>query len=165
MKKIEKIKIGALVQSGKLLLSSSGQDMLNKFIADNEDCEISIIYDAERSRSSKQNAFFYGCLLPAIQKALILSGDTNPLLLDKEYVKQKIIKQQFLAVHEGTPDAYVRSTTDLSVKEFMTFCESCMEFLINIGGVIDDNVQNKYLEIIQKFHLQDLFDKKLSYNK
>lgn len=145
-----------------LMTAKSATEKINMFLDQNRDSTIDIRLSAELTRSQQQNRFWHACLLPAIQKALILSGDTNPMLLNLEYVKQNRIKPMFLSVNLGSPDFYIRSTTDLSVNEFMKFCESCMEFLINIMGALDNNVMSKYMAIIEKYHLNNAFDKKMS---
>jgi len=153
----KKIEINAICMiDGKFVFNKDSLAEVREFIKSHYPEEITIIFDADRSRSKSQNAFFHAAVLPAIQKALLDAG--VKYVEDIEYVKQVIVKKPYLTVNEGFKDEYVRSTADLTVNEFWKFLNYCIELLLNIGGSLSPDQQQQFFKIIKDFKLESTID-------
>lgn len=166
MKKKEKLEISALcIADGKYLYSSIDGDphaRIAAFISSHADKEITVIFDASDSRSKAQNRFYNGCIVPAVQRTLMLSH--MPKASDREFVKRKIIEKPYLTVYHDTPDEYQRSTSSLSVNEFWKFCNYGLELLLTLGGELNVEETRQLDDIIKRYHLEKPVDDLLAHN-
>ena len=162
IKKLQFIEYNCFINDiGNQIYSNKTKSDIQGFIQQNLETEITIRMSAELTRSQAQNRLQH-LIYPAIGAALILSGDTNPLLLQMEYVKQKVVKPMFLTVYEGTPDQYVRSTADLTVYESWVFTNQCLNYLLNIGGALSESMSKQYQGIISRYKLESAIDETLT---
>lgn len=96
-------------------------------------------------RSTRQNAFYWGSILPAIVESLtefeMIEGEEKKTTLDKEtlheYLKQKFVKG--------------RSTKKMFADEFSEYIENVILFAIEITNKVksikDENERNKQQRI------------------
>lgn len=93
------------------------------------------VWVAGRKRSSEENRYFHGVILPIVGETFYnLTGEVE-FLVDKEYVKD-LIKQKFLTTPIQSPDtneivAYrVLKTSSLSISEMEDLCEKIRVWMI-----------------------------------
>jgi len=128
-----------------------------KMLSENIGRDIKMTFDTSfDSRSNLQNRFLHGCILPAFMRCYIMLG--VPGITSIEYVKEVMLKKPFLTVNKGQPDEYARGTSSLSVGDFWTFCNQCLELLVTIGGGLNDRETREYLQIVERFHLNKAVD-------
>ena len=153
------IEYSAMIENSKIVFTQNVKDTVDAFLYQNNGTEIDVRMSRDSGRSVKQNRLLHGCIIPAIQKCLVLQG--MPGSEDVNFIKEIILKKPYLTVNAGTPMEYVRSTSSLSMSEFWEFCQWCLTLLVNIGGSLDQRGQELYLQIVNKYHLNKALDDKL----
>jgi hypothetical protein len=155
-KKKKKIEIHALITAGKYIIPGDDLDRIAQFAEDWEDKEVTIIYDSTDTRSKRQNAFFHAVVIPATMRILRELG--HPKWSSQEYVKEVILKKPFLTVNVGQADEYIRHTSDLNLTEMWKFINQCLVLIADLGGRLNSEEQQKYLDIVEKFKLGEGID-------
>lgn len=136
------------VREGKLFVYKL-QDFYNA-VASYEDCDLVItIEKAYGKRSSHQNRYYWGVVIPAFCMA---AHDTTGEEWSKE-VAHDTLKARFLShefVNESTGEILniIKSTAGLSTVEFMDYIENCRKFILEWFGayVPSPNEDDNYYE-------------------
>ena len=160
---IQKLEIrGLILDSGNINYEKDKFSDYIKFVEAYKGKEITVIFDASDSRSKRQNAFFHGVIIPATQRILREHG--HPKWKSQEYVKEAILKKPFLTMNVGEHDEYIRHTSDLKVGEMWKFINQCLVLIADLGGNLRPEEQQKYLDIVEKFKLEDSIDDAIEKN-
>ena len=128
-----KVKIKSTVTNGKM---SRNRNELSKALTQFEGMDIHIsIEKAKKTRSTPQNAYYHGCVIPLIRMGL---KDTTGDTYSNEQVHD-LMKTRFLCldVHlrDGEFMQAIRSTTELSTFDFEEYMENCRAFALEFLGV------------------------------
>ena len=81
-------------------------------------------------RSDRQNAWYWGCILPALREA-ITEAAGEPVTVDQvhEWAKGRFLGKPFVDKATGEViDAVPGSSADLNTDEFSQFCEQIRKF-------------------------------------
>lgn len=88
-----------------------------------------------KKRSSKQNAYYFGCCLPAVIDALVENGYPRSELNQEvvhEMLKIKFLTVDLVSEQTGEVLTIVKSTTELSTTDFMNFIDDIVRWSANI---------------------------------
>lgn len=123
------------VKDGKL---TRNIPQLTEVIKSFEGKEITIkIEKRKKKRSNPQNSYLWSCVYPIVQNCLKEAGNTFSVNDVHELLKCKFLKETIL-VNEETGECIerVKSTTELSTVEFMTYVMEIQKFSEEWFGVI-----------------------------
>lgn len=84
-----------------------------------------------RSRSTKQNAYYHSCLIPAVIDGLVDAGYERYKLNSEtvhEFLKDKFLKEEITSQETGEIIAIPRSTASLSTIEFATYVDDIIRW-------------------------------------
>jgi len=152
-----KVDIIVKIENNKIIFTENDKKQIKNMIKKCEGKEVHFVLDTNtNTRSTRQNAFFHGVILPAFSKTLGLLG--HPQAWDLEYIKEVILKKPFLTVNQGTKYEYVRGTSTLSVGEFWEFLNFCIALLINIGGGLNERESAEFISIADDFGIEITVD-------
>ena len=155
---MKKLRYSAYVNDGgSQIISDRNKKNIKDFLSANIDTEIEIEMSSELSRSSAQNRFFHGCIIPAIQRVLIFQN--MPGAEDQNFIKEIILKKPYLTINQGLETEYIRGTSSLTVNEFWEFCNHCLNLLLILGGNLNQKESEEYERIIKKYNLEKPLDK------
>lgn len=108
------------------------QDFLRKVGALKGLWEI-ILKERKHIRSIPQNAWYWSCIVPALQEALKEQGELVTGEGAHEIMKSRFLKTETRIVNEITGEEeqqlHVRSTAELNTKEFAEYCDHCIRFI------------------------------------
>jgi hypothetical protein len=88
-------------------------------------------------RSSRANAFYWACVVPALQQFLEDQGETYTA--DEIHVLMKAKFLRMSVVNKATGEvigATVRSSASLDAKEFGVYLEKCIAWLAETFGIV-----------------------------
>jgi len=122
------VKNGNLVRNRNLIKEAIGA-------FENKDIVIRI-EKKKKKRSSQQNAFLWGCVLPLMQQALKETGNLMTLNDVHELLKLRFLKETIL-VNEDTGQIVerIKSTTELSTSQFMDYISEITVFASEYFGI------------------------------
>jgi len=114
------------------------RNLIKDAIASFEGKEIIIkIEKAKKKRSTPQNNYYWGVVIPLIQLGLKETG--NPMTAEKahELLRLKFLKKQ-IHVNEETGEIleYIQSTTELTTSQFMDFMVETQHFSLEYFNII-----------------------------
>lgn len=95
-----------------------------------------------KSRSNKQNAYYWGCVINYVTEGLVNMGFERPLLSSDNV--HHLLREKFLKEDLGVPDGVhagefvtmVRSTTDLSTTEFMDYIADIQKWAAEFLNIV-----------------------------
>lgn len=90
-----------------------------------------------KSRSTKQNAYYHGCVIPYVIDGLVDMGTSKGLLSSEnvhEMLKAKFLGED-IANENGEFIRINRSTTDLTTTEFMEYIADIQQFAAEFLGI------------------------------
>ncbi len=117
------MKLLGKVEKGKLLILEKAD--FTKYEGKKVKIEIKKLYN---KRSIAANKYYWGVLIVAMGEAM---GEK-----DKNYIHY-LFKETFLNEITEQGNVYVKSTSDLNVKEFWNYCQDCERLIYESGGTID----------------------------
>jgi len=156
LKKINKIEFQILSHNGGVIYSPEQVKWINDFLTSWDGEELTVTYEAIKTRTQAQNRFFHGCIMGATQRLLVNLG--VPKASNYEYVKEVYLKKPYLTVNHGTPDEYVRPTSSLNAAEFWEFCKFCIELIVRLGGELNQKETEEYQKIVKQYNLEKVID-------
>jgi len=94
------------------------------------------IEKAKKKRSTQQNRFYYGVIIPIVQNCLKEAGHIMTNESTHDLIKLKFLKEA-LFVNEETGEVIerIKSTTELSTSQFMDLLEEINNFTFEYFGV------------------------------
>lgn len=94
------------------------------------------IEKAKKKRSTQQNRFYYGIILPIVQNCLKEAGHIMTSESTHDLIKLKFLKET-LFVNETTGEVIerIKSTTELSTSQFMDLLAEINNFTFEYFGV------------------------------
>lgn len=117
---------GNINEEGKLQVYN--QALLTEWRLANTGKEVILsIKIKRRSRSNKQNAYYWGVIVPMVTEAIKILGNDFEEAETHEFLKSKFNAKQ-IEVIEGHYIDMPQSTSKLDTKEFMTFIENIRQF-------------------------------------
>jgi len=123
------------VKNGSL---TRNRNLIKDAIATFEGKQIVIkIEKAKKKRSTQQNRFYYGIILPIVQNCLKEAGHVMTNESTHDLIKLKFLKET-LFVNEDTGEVIerIKSTTELSTSQFMDLLAEINNFTFEYFGVI-----------------------------
>jgi hypothetical protein len=95
--------------------------------------------EQKRTRSSNQNRYYWGCVIPAVLEMFVEAGnDTNPEEVHS-FLKEQVggsICVKVLLTPDGKRRPVLRSSADLSTQEFEDFLERVRVWAAEMGTII-----------------------------
>ena len=90
----------------------------------------------KKKRSTQQNRFYYGVIIPIVQNCLKEAGHIMTSESTHDLIKLKFLKET-LFVNETTGEVIerIKSTTELSTSQFMDLLEKINNFTFEYFGV------------------------------
>lgn len=90
----------------------------------------------KKKRSTQQNRFYYGIILPIVQNCLKEAGHIMTIESTHDLIKLKFLKET-LFVNETTGEVIerIKSTTELSTSQFMDLLAEINNFTFEYFGV------------------------------
>jgi hypothetical protein len=125
---ISEVKNGTLTRNTNLI-----KDAIQTF----EGKQIVIkIEKAKKKRSTQQNRFYYGVIIPIVQNCLKEAGHVMTNESTHDLIKLKFLKET-LFVNETTGEVIerIKSTTELSTSQFMDLLAEINNFTFEYFGV------------------------------
>lgn len=125
---ISEVKNGSLTRNVNLI-----KDAIQTF----EGKQIIIkIEKAKKKRSTQQNRFYYGVIIPIVQNCLKEAGHVMTNESTHDLIKLKFLKET-LFVNETTGEVIerIKSTTELSTSQFMDLLAEINNFTFEYFGV------------------------------
>jgi len=122
------------VKNGSL---TRNRNLIKDAIATFEGKQIVIkIEKAKKKRSTQQNRFYYGIILPIVQNCLKEAGHVMTNESTHDLIKLKFLKET-LFVNEDTGEVIerIKSTTELSTSQFMDLLAEINNFTFEYFGV------------------------------
>jgi hypothetical protein len=122
------------VKNGSL---TRNRNLIKDAIATFEGKQIVIkIEKAKKKRSTQQNRFYYGIIIPIIQNCLKEAGHIMTNESTHDLIKLKFLKEA-LFVNEETGEVIerIKSTTELSTSQFMDLLAEINNFTFEYFGV------------------------------
>ena len=94
------------------------------------------IEKAKKKRSTQQNRFYYGVIIPIVQNCLKEAGHVMTNENTHDLIKLKFLKET-LFVNEDTGEVIerIKSTTELSTSQFMNLLAEINNFTFEYFGV------------------------------
>ena len=94
------------------------------------------IEKAKKKRSTQQNRFYYGVIIPIVQNCLKEAGHVMTTESTHDLIKLKFLKET-LFVNETTGEVIerIKSTTELSTSQFMDLLAEINNFTFEYFGV------------------------------
>jgi hypothetical protein len=94
------------------------------------------IEKAKKKRSTQQNRFYYGVIIPIVQNCLKEAGHIMTSESTHDLIKLKFLKET-LFVNEDTGEVIerIKSTTELSTSQFMDLIVQINDFTFEYFGV------------------------------
>jgi hypothetical protein len=94
------------------------------------------IEKAKKKRSTQQNRFYYGVIIPIVQNCLKEAGHVMTNESTHDLIKLKFLKET-LFVNEDTGEVIerIKSTTELSTSQFMDLLAEINNFTFEYFGV------------------------------
>jgi hypothetical protein len=94
------------------------------------------IEKAKKKRSTQQNRFYYGVIIPIVQNCLKEAGHVMTNESTHDLIKLKFLKET-LFVNENTGEVIerIKSTTELSTSQFMDLLAEINNFTFEYFGV------------------------------
>jgi hypothetical protein len=94
------------------------------------------IENAKKKRSTQQNRFYYGVIIPIVQNCLKEAGHIMTNESTHDLIKLKFLKEA-LFVNEETGEVIerIKSTTELSTSQFMELLAEINNFTFEYFGV------------------------------
>jgi hypothetical protein len=126
---ISEVKNGSLTRNTNLIKDA---------IATFEGKQIVIkIEKSKKKRSTQQNRFYYGVIIPIVQNCLKEAGHIMTNESTHDLIKLKFLKEA-LFVNEETGEVIerIKSTTELSTSQFMDLLAEINNFTFEYFGVI-----------------------------
>lgn len=109
---------------------TSGKESIRKALANFQDCNLIITIEKKKKRrSSSQNAYFHGCVLPIIQGKLLELGFNEAQSAEwvKDFVKYNCLIQEFVSEH-GEVVKSLGKTSGLTTSEFAEMIERVQQW-------------------------------------
>ena len=125
---ISEVKNGSLTRNRNLI-----KDAIETF----EGKQVVIkIEKAKKKRSTQQNRFYYGVIIPIVQNCLKEAGHVMTNESTHDLIKLKFLKET-LFVNETTGEVIerIKSTTELSTSQFMDLLTEINNFTFEYFGV------------------------------
>lgn len=122
------------VKNGSL---TRNRNLIKDAIATFEGKQIVIkIEKAKKKRSTQQNRFYYGVIIPIVQNCLKDAGHIMTSESTHDLIKLKFLKEA-LFVNEETGEVIerIKSTTELSTSQFMDLLAEINNFTFEYFGV------------------------------
>jgi hypothetical protein len=122
------------VKNGSL---TRNRNLIKDAIATFEGKQIVIkIEKAKKKRSTQQNRFYYGIIIPIVQNCLKEAGHIMTNESTHDLIKLKFLKEA-LFVNEETGEVIerIKSTTELSTSQFMDLLAEINNFTFEYFGV------------------------------
>ena len=122
------------VKNGSL---TRNRNLIKDAIATFENKQIVIkIEKAKKKRSTQQNRFYYGVIIPIVQNCLKEAGHIMTNESTHDLIKLKFLKET-LFVNETTGEVIerIKSTTELSTSQFMDLLAEINNFTFEYFGV------------------------------
>lgn len=122
------------VKNGSL---TRNRNLIKDAIATFEGKQIVIkIEKAKKKRSTQQNRFYYGVIIPIVQNCLKEAGHIMTNESTHDLIKLKFLKEA-LFVNEQTGEVIerIKSTTELSTNQFMDLLAEINNFTFEYFGV------------------------------
>jgi hypothetical protein len=122
------------VKNGTL---TRNRNLIKDAIATFEGKQIVIkIEKAKKKRSTQQNRFYYGVIIPIVQNCLKEAGHIMTNESTHDLIKLKFLKET-LFVNEETGEVIerIKSTTELSTSQFMNLLAEINNFTFEYFGV------------------------------
>jgi hypothetical protein len=122
------------VKNGSL---TRNRNLIKDAIATFEGKQIVIkIEKAKKKRSTQQNRFYYGVIIPIVQNCLKEAGHIMTNESTHDLIKLKFLKEA-LFVNEETGEVIerIKSTTELSTSQFMDLLAEINNFTFEYFGV------------------------------
>ena len=126
---ISEVKNGSLIRNVNLIKDA---------IATFENKQVVIkIEKFKKKRSTQQNRFYYGVIIPIVQNCLKEAGHVMTNESTHDLIKLKFLKET-LFVNETTGEIIerIKSTTELSTSQFMDLLAEINNFTFEYFGVI-----------------------------
>ena len=122
------------VKNGSL---TRNRNLIKDAIATFENKQIIIkIEKAKKKRSTQQNRFYYGVIIPIVQNCLKEAGHIMTNESTHDLIKLKFLKET-LFVNETTGEVIerIKSTTELSTSQFMDLLAEINNFTFEYFGI------------------------------
>ncbi len=122
------LRLPARISEGKLILSAP------KFaagrIAEQKDCYCVVIITEESKRSSRQNRYLHGILIPEFRRAMFQAGYDKVLddEIAKLVMKSMFLKEYVVNPHTAEAQEFIRDTSDLTKGEMSLLYDRVIEF-------------------------------------
>lgn len=123
------------VKNGSL---TRNRNLIKDAIATFENKQIVIkIEKFKKKRSTQQNRFYYGVIIPIVQNCLKEAGHVMTNESTHDLIKLKFLKET-LFVNENTGEVIerIKSTTELSTSQFMDLLAEINNFTFDYFGVL-----------------------------
>ena len=123
------------VKNGSL---TRNRNLIKDAIATFENKQIVIkIEKFKKKRSTQQNRFYYGVIIPIVQNCLKEAGHIMTNESTHDLIKLKFLKET-LFVNEDTGEVIerIKSTTELSTSQFMDLLAEINNFTFDYFGVL-----------------------------
>jgi hypothetical protein len=118
------------------VLKMPNREMLDDWIRShaNKDVTLSISIK-KKKRSSHQNEYYWGCIVPLVQKGLHDLGNDFSKQMTHEFLKANFNKKE-IELKEGHWIDSPGSTTELSTIEFMEYIARIQQFAAEMLGIV-----------------------------
>lgn len=130
-----KLKALGSIEHGKLLLYNRHE--FTEIVKTWKDCSVELVLKSTtKGRSTQQNRYYWGCVLPIIKEAL---KEQHGLVYSSEDLHEFLkIKLNSIEIHnqEGVVEKMPISTTELSTTEFEEYMENVRRWADDLLGVI-----------------------------
>lgn len=122
------------IQSSKLTLFNRAE--LDRWIASHKDCTVSLTIEVKKKkRSTEQNAYYWGVVVPLVRDGLNDLGNEFSLEQTHEFLKKEFNYKEIVNHNTGEIKTIPESTTDLSTFEFNEYKEKIQRFAVEFLGI------------------------------
>ena len=153
------MKFNGFLKNGWFELDSLESVRLEKYCRENERIRVAIdISKIINKRSSQANRFYWGVVLKAFNEINGLNAMSNHTILKSHFLTFLRPQNEIDVITENKIKAggkikesdilNVKSTTDLSTKEFVEYLKECTNLLFEYGGSYDDNDGREFKKLL-----------------